>query len=206
MMSADMKERLERYRDLVSEALPGADLAQVLDDALKLAIAQRERRKFGLTTRPRKPRTSARPRTIPAHVRRAVHERDGGRCTFVSVDGHRCGSRSHLQFDHIKPIACGGASVPENLRLRCRTHNQLEAERMFGTDFMQQKRAAAAEAAERERLLDCIAALRTLGCRAEQARNAAERTNSTGLTLEQHVRAALRLTCAARRVQREPAA
>jgi hypothetical protein len=30
-----------------------------------------------------------------------------------------------------------------NLRLRCRAHNQLEAERIFGAGFMEEKRRAA---------------------------------------------------------------
>jgi len=118
MMSGDMKERLEHYRALVSEALPGADLAQILDDALKLAIAQREKRKLAATDQPRTPRASANPRTVPAHVRRDVYARDDGRCTFVSDDDHRCESRSHLQFDHIEPVARGirGRSMTASLR------------------------------------------------------------------------------------------
>jgi hypothetical protein len=37
-------------------------------------------------------------------------------------------------------VARGGAATVENLRLRCRAHNQLEAERMFGAGFMEEKR------------------------------------------------------------------
>ena len=58
---------------------------------------------------------------------------------------------------------------------------------------------------ERERLLDVIAALRSLGYRAEQARHIAERSNAPGLDLEQHVRAALRLAYAGRAIHRDAA-
>ena len=202
-VSEQTHAKLEQLRALMSHAIPGGELADVLDYALSMAIARVEKRKFGTTDQPRTPRASTDPRHIPAHVRRAVHARDGGRCTFVADDGHRCDARSQLEFDHVEPVARDGASTVDNLRLRCRAHNQLAAEQAFGAGFMHEKRDAARvaeEAAERirteadhERLLDVVAALRTLGCRAERARHIAERSNAPGLDLEQHVRAALRL-------------
>jgi hypothetical protein len=39
----------------------------------------------------------------------------------------------------------------ENIRLRCRAHNQYEAERVFGRDFMRQKRQEARVAAAEDR-------------------------------------------------------
>ena len=45
-----------------------------------------------------------------------------------------------LEYDHVRPIARGGRSTTDNLRLRCRAHNQLEAEQLYGEAFMQQKR------------------------------------------------------------------
>jgi hypothetical protein len=79
-----------------------------------------------------------------------VWEHDGGQCTFVAADGTRCTS-CHCEIDHIIPKSRGGRSDPNNLRLRCRAHNQYAAEQMFGKQFMANKRAEAKAAAEKRR-------------------------------------------------------
>jgi hypothetical protein len=137
-------DKLRYLQVLLSHRIPPNDLAGALDRALDLAIAQLEKRKFAATSRPRSSRaTSENPRYISAEVRRKVCERDQGRCTFVSETGKRCEARDHLELDHVDPVARGGRATVDNLRLRCRGHNQLEAERMFGAGFMNVKREAA---------------------------------------------------------------
>jgi 5-methylcytosine-specific restriction endonuclease McrA len=103
------------------------------------------KRKFAAANKPRTPRqhSAAEGRYVPAHVRRAVWERDGGQCTFVSETGHRCPSRRFLELDHIEPVARGGRPTVDNTRLRCRAHNQYEAEQILGAEFMRQKRQQA---------------------------------------------------------------
>ena len=110
--------------------------------ALKSLVRDLERRKFAATSRPHQApgRASDDPRHIPAAVKRAVWERDLGRCTFVSERGERCPAHSRLEFDHADPVARGGRATVDNLRLRCRAHNQYAAERMFGAEFMKEKR------------------------------------------------------------------
>ena len=70
-------------------------------------------------------------RYIPASVKRAVWARDFGRCTHSG-----CSSEHKLQFDHILPIALGGATSVSNLRLLCRTHNLLADRLSLGDDLM----------------------------------------------------------------------
>jgi len=72
-----------------------------------------------------------RTRHCAAAVRRAVFLRDGGQCIFVSSDGRRCRARRCLELDHIEPFAVGGEATIENLRLRCRAHNQRYARHYF---------------------------------------------------------------------------
>ena len=147
--------KLCHAQSLLSNVLPTGDLAQVFDRALDALISQFEVRKLGVSTRDMRREGSGSDRGtpsryIPAAVRRAAWERDGGRCTFVSITGGRCRSRQFLEFDHVEPVARGGKATVDNIRLRCRAHNQYEAERAFGRDFMrlkrQEARVAAAEA------------------------------------------------------------
>jgi 5-methylcytosine-specific restriction endonuclease McrA len=83
-----------------------------------------------------KKRLERRREHIPNATRRAIVERDGLRCTFVSESGHRCEARSLLQIHHENPWALGGPSETENLRLLCGAHNQLLAQEDFGAEHI----------------------------------------------------------------------
>jgi len=198
-------DKLRYAQDLLGHELPSGDLAQVLERALAALIEKLEKRKFAATRRPRRSvRPSSGPRYIPAHVKRAVWERDGGKCTFVSEAGRRCPARTRLEFDHIVEVARGGEASVVGIRLRCRAHNQYGAECAFGADFMRQKREAArrrAQARRQEREArararaaaeEVIAPLRLLGFSTDQARRAAALCEIIPeAPLEQRVRRAL---------------
>jgi hypothetical protein len=93
-------KKLEYAKALLGHSVPSGQLDQVLGRALDALIAHLERRKFAKTDRPRPRqrtrRTSANARHIPADVKRAIWQRDGGQCTFVSASGHRCEARTRL--------------------------------------------------------------------------------------------------------------
>jgi hypothetical protein len=126
-------EKLELAQDLLSHALPSGDAAAVLERALDLLLEDLLRRKFAATDDPRDGRApAAGSRHIPARVKREVFLRDRGRCAFVGRSGHRCRERRFLEFHHREPFAFGGPPTVENICLRCRTHNQHEAEADFG--------------------------------------------------------------------------
>lgn len=56
-------------------------------------------------------------RLIPSDVKKAVYERDGGKCRI-------CGATNELHFDHILPFSKGGSSnTAANVQLLCARHN-----------------------------------------------------------------------------------
>jgi 5-methylcytosine-specific restriction endonuclease McrA len=58
---------------------------------------------------------------ISEELRRAVFERDGGRCV-------ECGGNFNIQYDHILPVAHGGATTLENLQLLCADCNRRKSD------------------------------------------------------------------------------
>lgn len=127
--------KLDAARAALSHSHPGATAEEILEAGLDLLLAQRAKRN-GLVAKPRKappPSTSDR---VPAHVRRAVWTRDGGRCQWPVTGGGICGSTLRVELDHVIPRARGGPSTTENGRLLCAVHNQLAARRSLGDGWM----------------------------------------------------------------------
>ena len=125
--------KLGRARDLLRHVIPNGDPAAILDRALTVLVEQLEKAKISLTRRPRRSAArSSRSRRVPAAVRRAVWQRDQGRCAFVGTLG-RCPETGFLEFHHVVPYAAGGTTTTDNLQLRCRAHNAYEATNYFGT-------------------------------------------------------------------------
>jgi ribosomal protein L22 len=125
--------QLEELKALLSHAQPGMSLKDAFKYGLELALAKhrvKPPKQKSLVPAPVPETPSA---SIPAQVRREVYHRDGGACTYVdTTSGRRCASKYYLELDHIVPRAHGGANTPENLRLRCRTHNRLVAIEVLG--------------------------------------------------------------------------
>jgi len=80
-------------------------------------------------------------RHIPDAIKRAVYERDGGRCAFMDDQGRRCTATGAVEFDHIDGFARTWTHSVEGIRLLCRAHNQHAADQMYGREFMEQARA-----------------------------------------------------------------
>ncbi len=74
-------------------------------------------------------------RYISRETKLKVYKRDEGRCSYVSLEGKRCGERNFLELDHVHPWGLGGDSTTENLRLLCRPHNQWRSSKTFGKTF-----------------------------------------------------------------------
>lgn len=136
-LDAATRAELEELKTLLSHQIPDGNLEAVVREAIRCAVEKHGRRK-GARAPARKtgPSRGRADGGITAEVRRAVWKRDGGRCTYVSPDGVRCGSRWQLELDHLQAVALGGTSRVEDLTLRCRPHNLLRAEQVFGRPFM----------------------------------------------------------------------
>ena len=150
MVKAEFMKKVERLKFLLSNRYPtGLDfetLFEVLiDDYLEHHSPEGRNKKRAHKAKAGNSKKTQRTgrlsdqhsRHIPESVRDRVYQRDGGRCTYQSPDGKRCGSRHNLQVDHIQPYAQGGTHAMSNLRLLCAMHNRLEAERLYGKEFMQ---------------------------------------------------------------------
>jgi 5-methylcytosine-specific restriction endonuclease McrA len=214
--SAEFREKLERCRDLLSHANPSRDIRIVIERAVDVLLADLERKRLA---RPKRaPRKRATAKTNAARItnatRRQVYERDGLQCTYVSPEGRRCDARAFLELDHAEPRALGGSSEAENLRVRCRAHNQLWAEEAFGREHVERrrhfrqrkwKRAEEAKRCETVKahssetsslgLFDKVhLALTTMGFREAQARHAVDhvqRLHPESLSAEQALREAV---------------
>jgi len=119
-------EELERLKDLLRHQIPSGDPAEIVADAISHRLKDAERRKWARTDAPRSTRDLSWTRYIPAYVKREVWQRDGAQCMFIGTDG-RCQERALLEFHHRIPFPDGPATVA-NIELRCRAHNNHEAE------------------------------------------------------------------------------
>ncbi len=184
-LSGATKDKLERAQALLRHLVPSGDLAQVIECALEALLEKIEARKFGKGKGPRVARKSGSRRHVPMAVRREVVARDGERCAFVGEDGRRCDEAGFLELDHVVPVARGGESTVEGVRVLCRAHNRYEAERLMGREVVEAGRAA------RQMEADMIAGLKRMGVAAADARHAVAESRGQGSTIEERMRAAL---------------
>lgn len=129
---AELYDKVQKARELLSHALPTGDLGELFERALDALLENEARKRFG-AGRPRKTRAlKAGSRHVPVNVARAVWERDGCQCTFIDGEGHRCPERRFLTLEHCRPFALGGPPTLENLCLLCGAHNLESARQVFG--------------------------------------------------------------------------
>jgi hypothetical protein len=133
-VAAETRDTLRQVQALLRREIPDGDLATIYVRALKLLLDDTARKKLAAANpRPRRGARGLRSRHKPAELVRAVWRRDGGRCAFVAKNGRRCAEEAFLEFHHVQAHALGGEMTEENISLRCRAHNQYEAELVFGT-------------------------------------------------------------------------
>jgi hypothetical protein len=145
-VGARLLKKLDAARDGLSHAIPNASMEQVLEAALD-SLLEKQAKARGEVKKPRAVAPAPDPApepapvhhrraglraAIPAAVRRAVWERDGGRCCWPLDGGGTCGSTHQLELDHVVPWARGGEATVANLRVVCRAHNRAAARAFFG--------------------------------------------------------------------------
>ena len=127
--SAELHDKLERLRALMRPSVPDGDLAAIVEQAVTEKLQRLEARRFARTQAPRKTlsqsETSPTTRQIPAAVKRAVYERDGGRCRYEDEQGRRCTARQGLEFHHRRPFGHGGDHSVANIALACQMPQRL---------------------------------------------------------------------------------
>ena len=157
-MSDALKTKLESVRALLGPKGANMSYAELFDAMSDLSLDALEAKNFGKkrtqslqTDMPNKKALPSTPTTnatadaamhkvptnsvnantryIPQSIKHIVWQRDRGVCT-------NCGSRRHLNYDHIKPLALGGGTTSQNLRLLCFQCNQRAGIRTFGVDKM----------------------------------------------------------------------
>ncbi|MBL7669575.1 MAG: HNH endonuclease [Bdellovibrionaceae bacterium] len=142
-LSKGQMEIVERAKALLSHALPGATLAEVIVSLAERYVRTRVETKSetksktkckaknetdqGLTSAAEGTESHRRvvlQQSIPAAVKRNVLGRSQG-CEFRdSKTGKVCGSRRFLEVDHVQPRFAGGGNEPLNLRVMCSSHNK----------------------------------------------------------------------------------
>ena len=139
-INAKTRRKLIQLQEMMSHRVPDGDVGKIIGLAIDLLFDEVSRTTFGNVKHPRrtgKDNGSSSDETngsrhIPADVKRAVWQRDQGRCAFVSKSGRQCTERSRIEYHHVVPFAWGGESTIQNIQLRCRTHNAYEGEIIFG--------------------------------------------------------------------------
>ncbi len=104
------KSAAYKIRTVGKRKPPGVPLAEIIKEATGEYPAAPKKRKKAEVKKPRR-------EYIPSDVKIFVWRRDQGRCV-------ECGSREHLEYDHIIPVAKGGSNTARNLQLLCERCNR----------------------------------------------------------------------------------
>jgi len=142
-ISREFRDEIREAQDLLRHRMPDGDLATIFRAALEVLVAKVRKERFGVgrkTCAPAGTSVETESRHVPDAMKRAVHERDGGRCTFVDDRGKRCDETGMLEIDHVEGFARTHRHDVNALRLLCRAHNQHAADRMYGRGFMEAAR------------------------------------------------------------------
>ena len=149
----DFKDKFERLAEVVGVVNTQKHMAEISEKALDIALekkdpkkklGRRRKRQRGATAPSRsnemgKKDEPAESRYVASEILERIHERGGYQCVFAGPDGRRCTARAGLHVDHTDPFSIFRSNDESILQILCPSHNLLEAERVFGTDFIKRK-------------------------------------------------------------------
>ncbi len=134
LMSDKLKAKLEQVRSLLGVRGTSMSYAELFESMSELSLEALKAQRFGKKRAAEGDKKSSTPapelesshgRYLSKALKFKIWERDQGRCT-------ECQSTRNLNYDHIHPIALGGKSTLENLRLLCFHCNQRAGAKVFG--------------------------------------------------------------------------
>lgn len=131
IMSEDLEKKLEEIKSLLGTKAISMSLASLIETLADLASEKLKEKKFGkktvktinldvqkdameLSTETSKKHNT---RYVSKPLKYKIWSKDNGRC-------RTCDSTHNLNLDHIQPLALGGKTDPQNLRLLCFNCNQ----------------------------------------------------------------------------------
>jgi hypothetical protein len=151
----EFKDKFERLAEVLGVESPLLHMAEILEQAVDIALDKKDvkRRLERRKERQRRlsaesPRQESRPneigdsaklaasRYLASEVQERVHARAGYQCEFRGPDGTRCRARAGLEIEHERPFGIYRSHDERFLKLYCKAHNRLSAERVYGADFM----------------------------------------------------------------------
>ena len=145
LVSDETLQQLERVRGLLGHKHAEMSMSELIAEMAKITLeklnpAREPKRTKTQQTQPEESKTQVsqlvsaqKPRAAREYIRAAtqseIWQKAQGKCAL-------CGSVHRLQIDHIRPLALGGTSEKENLRLLCFHCNQRQADLKIGSQVM----------------------------------------------------------------------
>ena len=140
VMTKELREKVETLRSLLGVKGATMSFGELVDAMVDISIESASAKKFGKKRVEAEKHaededasavvssvSSKSERYISQAVKHAVWKRDGGSCC-------RCKGKRNLQIDHVVPVAMGGKTEMDNLRLLCFSCNQRAAINVFGVE------------------------------------------------------------------------
>ena len=139
VLTIEEEEKLERARDLVSQALQKpASYQQTVSTAVNLFLHKKDpvvkAQRAAASSRMSMPIDSIAPNANPgrppirAQIKHGVMLRDRGQCNHTDDKGVRCSQKRWVDLHHLKPLAKGGENSIENLTTLCHAHHRFQHE------------------------------------------------------------------------------